>query len=198
MKKFSRIILVLGFTGLLTACSQVDSLQAFDHRQAAYMMHEHLNSTPTKQMIALSLPNKQHWQRIDLSYGTVGSPLMLIPSNESLPHWTESIRTYIRDYGNHPDMNFENFTEQQASEAKKFCTHVSGRVLQQTAEYATYQLDLSDCLNEPNQTRFGKAMKGTDAMYAVYYSAATNVVSSEEIAKMSRVIARARLVKQVR
>ena len=180
-------------TTLLTACSPVDSTQPFDNQQAANLLKQHANVSPTKQMIALHLPNKRDWRRIDVSYGTLGTPLMLIPNNEDQQNWSESFRTRISDYVNHPGMTPAGFAEQQISYAKDHCAMANGSITQATKEYVIYQLEMSGCQEEKNQMQIGKALKGSDAVYLVDYSATTGI-SKTHFDRIAQVVRSAVLI----
>lgn len=177
----------------ITSCSSVDSMHVFDNQQAANLLKQHLNALPTQERIALNLPNKRNWQRIDLSYGTLGTPIMLIPTNEEPNSWTQSFRSRISGYRTNPTITPEQFATEQVNYAKENCAHTNGGMRESTKAFAIYQIEMSDCRDEQNQTQIGKAMKGSDAVYLVSYSAATSV-SMAEFDKMARVVKGAQLV----
>ena len=104
MKKY--ILLLTSI--FLTACSSIDSMRVFDNQQAARLLRQDYNPHPSKNQIALNLPQRRDWKRIDLSFGTVGTPIMLVPQQEDWHHWTQSVRTKIVDYYHFHDMTAEN------------------------------------------------------------------------------------------
>lgn len=190
MKKLRLLLTAL----FLTACSSVDSLHPFDNEQAAKLLQQHMNTVPTKEKIALPLPNKRSWQKIDLSEGTLGTPLMLIPADETRENWTRSFQTRISGYMRHPNITVDQFAQQQINEAKEYCHSASGHIIHLSKDDCTYQLEISGCPYDKDQIQFGKAMKGSDAIYLVYFTATPAGVSNAEFEKMSGVINRARLV----
>lgn len=192
-----KIILTCALAIILSACSPVDSMRPFDNQQAANLLKQHLNVVPTKQMIALNLPNKHHWQRFDVSYGTVGTPIMLIPTTENPQNWTESFRTRISDDNTHPGVTPLQFAQQQINDAKAHCVYANGDIVQENKEYAIYQLNMSDCQEEKNLMQIGKAIKGIDAVYLVDYSATANI-SKSHFEQMARAVRSATLVSNVK
>ena len=180
----------------LSACSAVDSTKTFDQQQAAALIHEGRTTYPTKQMIKLSLPNQADWKKMDVSYGTIGSPAMLVPNDESMQHWTQSVRTKIKAYREDPDLTADNFVQSEITRAKNDCSQVRTDYLALSTNTVTYQLSLSGCRNQQNQIQIGKAFAGSDAIYVVYYSAVNGQVSDNEIRKLASAINSAKLVAQ--
>lgn len=161
---------VLALSLVLASCSDVDSVRPFDKKQAAVYLKQNRIFKPTQQMIALALPNRQEWQRIDVSLQTVGTPIMLIPKNETQLHWTQSIRTQIRSDERYPSLTADTFISAEAAEEKQFCQLVDGKLLARNKNATLFSLTLKHCSDKPDQQQFGKILKGDDALYMVYYT----------------------------
>lgn len=176
---------------LVTACSPVDSVRPFNQEQAAFLLKENHTFKPSQQLISMTIPHKQAWQRIDVSYQTVGTPIMYVPLTESKNHWTESIRTQIRSYERYPHINATNYFYEEMDLERQYCTYVEGKIILRNANYDLYQLTLANCSNKPDQHHFGKIFNGKDAVYAVYYSWLPMVTHIDE---MKQAIVDARLI----
>lgn len=191
MKKISAIAIACS----LTACSSVDSVQVFNQQQAAILLSHDHTMQPTRQMIKLPLANKHDWKKIDISYGTIGTPVMLIPTNETRDDWTQSYRTQIRGYRHSPGINAKKMAQQIMADAKQQCTQAAGEVIIDHPSFTEYKLKLSGCHEEQDQIQVGKAFNGSDAVYVVYYSAKTGRASNAEINKNAHAIRYAKLLK---
>jgi hypothetical protein len=178
---------------LLSACTTLDSVKPFDQQQAATLLHQGRTTQPTQQRIKLSLPNKQQWQRVDMSLGTVGTPIMLIPKQETPDNWNESIRTKIAAYVNDKETTAYKFAREDISLAKAACQQANGDILSVTDQHVIYRIDMSRCSNERDQIQIGNAFNGKDAVYAVYYSAIPSQVSATRIKQLTHVIETAQL-----
>lgn len=183
---------------LLTACSPVDSTRVFDQQQAAYMLHEGRTTQPMQERVKLALPNKRQWKQIDLSLGTVGSPIMLIPSHESDSQWTQSIRTQLVPFANDHDATVYRTAKNDMANAGKYCKQTHSDILSLNEREAYYRITLSNCVEEKNQVRYGKAMLGNDAIYVVYYTALPDEVSPQQIQTLANVVKTAKLVRDPR
>jgi hypothetical protein len=179
---------------LLSACSPVDSIKPFDNEQAARVLQQNYTAHPTKNRIAVTLPNRSQWKRVDLSFGTIGSPMMLVPANEDLSNWTQSIRTKIVDSYHFPEMTAKQFADIQIGWAKEHCAASSGTIVENTPGYSFYRLTMASCHGEKDQTQVGKAFNGKDGVYLVLYSAEQGRVDAATAAKMEKVIRQAKLV----
>lgn len=182
------------FLSLLTACSPVDSLQVFNQQQVEILLKSNIPSNPARQRISLVLPSNKPWQEIDVSLYKTGTPVILIPKDERFSNWHESIRTDIRSYKKYPDITPTQLAQQVMKTAYEKCTKINSDIIEHTANIVIYRLEKSHCKSENNQIQFGKAFKGIDAVYTVYYSAVPQYVSQDEIARMQAVIENARLV----
>jgi hypothetical protein len=178
----------------LVACSSVDSMKVFDQQQAANLFHQNHTSQPTQQMIKIALPQKNRWQKIDVSYGTIGSPVMLIPEHETLMNWSQSIRTHILPLGRNHKIGINQFIQDEKLAAKQACQNVEITEDLQTPTIAIYRIKKANCYAEKSQLQIGKVFTGRDAIYAVYYSAVQEKVSNEEISTFSQVIKTAKLI----
>lgn len=191
---FKKIIALAYLFTLLSACSSIDSTKVFDQQQAANLLHQGKTTQPTQQMIQIALPNKHQWKRIDMSLGTVGTPIMLIPSNETTTDWKESVRTEILAFMRDRDATAHKLVQSIITNAKHDCQQAKDTLLSQTDHYVFYRLDLAGCNEEKNQTQIGKAMTGNDAVYLVYYSAIAGEVSAKQLDRFTHVIKNAQLV----
>ncbi len=195
MKHISKIIALTSLAVSLSNCSQVDSTKVFDQEQAAYLLNQGSKSYPTKQLVKLSLANKQAWKKIDMSYGTVGSPFMLIPLDATRDSWQQSIRTKISPYAANPDMTADKYVETIIANAKKACQRVSTDHLELNGTTVLYQLSLFHCGDENiTEVQIGKAFKGVDAVYVVYYTAKSGT-SEQQIRQTANTINKATLMK---
>lgn len=183
---------------LLSACSPVNSVAPFDHEQAAILLQEHIVAKPTQQMIRITLPQKENWQKITAAQNTIGSPVMLIPRGESAANWSESIQTGLSAYVYHPDSKAAIFVQNAMDRAKKICQHAEASLLAETHQYVIYQIDMSDCRKEKNQRQIGKVLNGEDAIYMVRYVAVSGKISASEWKQMSSAIKNAALVRNPR
>ena len=190
------IIIVLPF--LLSACSSVDSLKVFDSQQAANFLQQNHKPQPARQIIKMSLPQKEQWTRIDLSFGTVGSPVMLIPKTETLTTWNQSIRTFISPFINGNKSTANQCVQNAILTSKKSCQSVAIKTFLQPDKIIFYYLDKTNCKGEKDQLQIGKVFTGQDAIYGVYYTAKKGVVSDADINKLSRVIKAAQLISNPR
>lgn len=176
------------FSILLAACSSIDSTRPFDEEQAARLIRQDCYVRPARQRIAIRLPSKDKWQRIDLSRGTVGSPVMFIPRCESEACWTESVRTeflsYETDYNAMPMKLID-----QVAQGNLACKNVKPMVLSQSHSAVIYRLQCD------KQVQYGKAFNGKDAVYMVYYTADTGAVNTSQISRMQHAIAVAELTR---
>jgi hypothetical protein len=179
---------------LLSACSSVDSTKVFNQQQAAILLHQGRTTQPTQQMMKVPLPDKREWKRVDMSLGTIGTPIMLIPANETATNWNQSIRTKILPYISDKDATAHKFVRNEIFNTKSDCKIAEATILSQTDESVFYSIRMSSCNDERNQTRIGKAITGNDAVYSVYYSAITGQVSDKQINRYSQVIKTAQLV----
>lgn len=178
----------------LSACSQVNSLEPFDNKQAAYVLQQNDTSTPTEQMIKLDLPHNNQWKKIDLSYQNKGAPVILVPTQQNENNWTESIRTKINAYINTPGITAKQVVQADLNQARANCQEATGKILQETNNAIVYQLNFSNCKNEKNQTQIGKAFNGKDAVYVVRYTALSCRVVPADFGAMSQTIKSAQLV----
>lgn len=192
MKKISLLTLLSTF--LLAACSPVDSVQVFDQKQAAILLHQQYPMQTTQQMIKLSLPNKNHWKKVDMSLGTVGTPIMLIPENENMNNWTQSYRTQIRGLRHDAATDAHSLVRELIAKAKKRCTTTNAEILHEQAASTEYKLKITGCQNETDQVQIGKALNGQDAIYVVYYTAQIDSVKMKQIEQNTQVISAAKLV----
>lgn len=177
-----------------TACSPVDSTKPFDQKQAAAVLCQNYVTKPARQEIEINLPHKRTWKRIDNSLNSGGTPLMLIPKNESEAYWTESIRTNIAGYVNEPDITADKYVQRLFQRTKADCKDIHAVILSNTEKSTSFLLDMSSCRHHKNQTQIGKAFNGVDAVYMVRYSALYHQVSEKEFADMTRAIKNAKLV----
>lgn len=190
--------LTLISTLLLSACSTVDSVQVFDQQQAAILLKQQHQMYPTQQMIKLDLPDKNAWKKVDMSYGTVGTPIMLIPEQQTRETWTQSFRTQIRGRRQTPDITAKHFVREIISAAKANCPAADGEITNEQSNQLEYKLKIQHCDTEPDQIQLGKAFNGEDAIYIVYYTAKTNAVDTQQIVQNAHVINSAKLVKSRR
>ena len=191
-----KIILCVCVTSIMsmTGCSPIDSLKPFDEKQAALLFDEHYTPKPAQQMIKLSLPQKRAWKKIDLSESKKGSPVMLVPANQSAANWQESFSTRISAYIGDPDMTASKFSAETINHAAMECKQIGSKILSSSPEAILYRLDLVDCNKGKDRTEISKAFNGRDAVYVVRYIAINGEVSADEINKMSRVVETARLL----
>jgi hypothetical protein len=192
MKKHVAFLMLT--SALLTACSTIDSLRVFDNEEAARLLQQNSTSRPTRQRIAINLPDSNAWQRIDLSFGTKGSPIMLVPKQQTYADWNESVRTQIKAYYHFPDITAKDFVAQKIQQAKQECKHVEAQIITANKSYSLYRLNIANCRIVKNQLQIGKAFNGVDAVYVVYYAADLTQISDAEVKRMSGVIAATRLV----
>ena len=195
MRYFYRIICLIALSSQI-ACSPVNTIQVFDQQQAAILLNEHMNTKPTAQRIALHLPKKSHWRRLDMSLIGKGSPIMLVPQDQTEQNWQESIRTYIRSYTNEPDMTAQEFMLNDWQDLKAHCKRVATNIIESDRDTILYRSKLSGCKLEHDQIRITRVFNGEDAVYAVYYSALPNAATSSHLALMEAVIANTQLVRQ--
>ena len=179
---------------LLTACSQVNSVTPFDNEQAAKVLQQNYTSQPTEQMVKLNLPNKNNWQKIDLSYENKGAPVILIPTNENVNNWSQSVRTKISAYINSPYITAKQVVQNDLNNARNHCQQATGNIIEESKNAIVYRLDFANCYDEKNQMQIGKAFNGKDAVYLVRYTALANQISSADIHAMSHAIQQAQLV----
>jgi len=191
MTTINKSNLLLFLSCLIIACSPVDSTKVFDQEQTAKLLHQHHAIQPMRSSITLNLP-KQTWRRIDISSGTIGSPIMLIPANDSATHWQQSIRTQLLPFMIMKDASLLAFFNQTLAELQRNCQHVQSTILEQTSRTLIYRFTLNNCYDEENQTQIGKAFVGEDAIYAVYYSA-TPAIPEQQINQFAQVITSAKL-----
>lgn len=195
MPNFSKYLLLSSLALALSNCSQVDSTKVFDQEQAAYLLNQGSKSYPTKQLVKLSLANKSAWKKIDMSYGTVGSPFMLIPLEATRDHWQQSIRTKISPFAANPDMTADKYVETIIANAKKACERVSTDHLELNNKQVLYQLSLFHCGEENiTEVQIGKAFTGVDAVYVVYYTAKSGI-TDQQIRQTANTINKAVLMK---
>lgn len=198
MKKITRLIITSASVSLLSACSPVDSLKPFDHEQAAHILRQNFTAKPTRETIVIHIPNKKHWQRIDVSYKTVGTPIMLVPCDENMNNWHESIRTSLANYATNPTTTPEKFVADRIKHAKAHCEITNATILKSSPQSVTYKLTLQQCDNEPDQLQLGKAIKGADAVYHVYYSVLASSTAETELRNHAGIIESARLINNPR
>jgi hypothetical protein len=193
MRRFTLSLLAL----LLTSCSSVDSVKPFNHRQAALLLQQHYNFHPSQQMIAISLPKNQTWQRIDLSENTVGTPIMLVPAGQTRKHWDQSIQTQIADYRYHPELTRDSFIRKQVADMREYCSVVNARLEVVAKDYSLYSLTKTGCTNSKDIRQISKVLDGRDAFYQVSYKAAFNI-PTQQFTLMSHVVREATLVNNSR
>lgn len=186
----SAIILML--CNFFTACSPINSVQPFDASQAEALLDQGSLPRPAKQMVALNLPRQQAWQKTNEFNDRLSSPVMLIPVNQSVVSWQESVKTRSRFYGT--NFTTKNVLQNQIADTKTHCQVVQEKILTHTAQAMTYRLTNQQCDNQNAMIQVGKIFNGADAMYLIYYSANPDQVTPKQIALMTQVIANARLV----
>ena len=169
MEKFLRWIAACSLV-CLSACSPVNSLTPFDQTQAALILQQNYTPKPAKQRISLALPAHSNWQRIDLSRGTVGTPIMLVPPSQTADEWHESIITAIRPYIFHPDITAKKYMEERIKLVKDHCQHVLVQSTANTEQTAVFELSVSNCDDAKDQTQLTKVFNGKDAVYILRYS----------------------------
>lgn len=196
MENYLRWIVVLNLA-CLSACSPVNSLTPFDQKQAALVIQQNYTPRPAKQRISIALPKHTHWQRIDLSRGTLGTPIMLVPPGQNADDWHESIITGIRPYIFHTDMTADKFMRKQIRLAKKNCKQVRVQIAASNAQTAIFALKLADC-TYANQTQITKALTGIDAVYTVRYAVVENAVTQTTFDNMAAAIKTATLIRDTR
>lgn len=195
--KFITILAMTTFS-FLTACSSIDNLHPFDDEQAQIILRQNLVRKCAKHIISISTFNDRFWKRIDLSINKQGSPIMLIPCDQTPSCWYESIRTKISAYDCDMEMTAKKFVQTQMEEAKKYCSCVDAKMLAQTPQYVMYSLETRNCSDRKDQIEIGKAFNGSDAVYDVYYTAVNGQVSAKEINKMTYVVKSAELLRNYR
>lgn len=197
MEKYLRWIVSCGAL-TLSACSPVNSLKPFDQQQAALVLQQNYNPQPAKERIKLALPKNKPWQRIDLSLGTLGTPIMLVPPGQTDHHWNESFISEIRPYLFHPNITAEKYMRERIESVKNDCSQVNIQTSEYTKQTATFTLQLLGCHYLPDQTQVTKAFTGIDAVYVVRYAALTNTVKPSTMITMTQVIKTATLVRDQR
>lgn len=175
---------------LLSACSKINSVEPFDHRQAMILLKQNYVSTITQQRIAIQLPPHSWWKTVEKPHDTLDPPLLLIPQQESEKHWTQAIQTKISGYVNTPNITPKTFSQREINAAKSACLPVKVVSLVETPSYVFYVLDKEGC----TEKQAAKVFKGKDAVYFVSYTAKKDKVSVVEINKMTHAIATAILV----
>lgn len=189
-----RYLLCTLFIFILSGCSSIDSTQVFDQRQAAQLLNQGSSVQRTQQRIQLTSLNKAYWQRIDMSYGTVGSPVMLIPANETRDTWQQSIRTKIKPFVADATMNAEKWVHADIEFARQHCQRVDTDYVTAIGRDVSYQIHLSQCRDDVIAgTQIGKAFMGKDAVYVVYYTATVNA-NADDVQRGVKIIKNARLV----
>ena len=187
MDRLKGIICIFIFS-MLSACSEVNSVQPFDAEQARVLIKENTVSQPSKQMVALKLPQEERWHKVS------SSPRLLVPKGESTTTWQESIQTDALALINTPTMNSQQFAQEKFVEAKKNCEHVHATILSDSKHAVIYSLSQTDCTTERNQKQIAKVLQGQDAVYFIRYAAIDNSISSKQFNLMSKEIKKAYLV----
>jgi hypothetical protein len=177
----------------LFACADIDSVKPFDQQQAAMLLQQHTNFKPAANYIKISLPNKNNWQRIDLSFDKKGSPVMLVPLQETTTTWTERIDTYITGYNENADVTAKQFSVNAIAKAHRICNNVSAQLLEQSTEYVIYRINSNYCSNHQATIQIAKAFNGSDAVYVVRYTALPSI-GEKQITAMTAVIKNAQLI----
>jgi len=187
--RFNSLILL---TILLLGCSPINSVQPFDQQQAAQILKNDYVTQPAKQKIALDLPGDQKWKSLQTDANK--NNRLLLPENNSLANWQQSIRTSITGYLDEPKINAKKIVLREIKNAYQQCQRVNASVLKETANYLIYKIDMAGCEHQPNQIQIGKTFNGSDAVYTVYYSAQTNQIATAQLILMSHVIKKSQLV----
>lgn len=178
----------------MTACSPVNSVEPFDQKQAETLLREHYTSARSEQMVALVLPQKNRWKKVDLSLEQKGAPVMLVPRYENTEHWSESIRTFILSNQNRPDATPKMAGQKQIENSRSTCQACYGGLINASDNSALYELHLSHCDDHQQEIQYGKTIKGKDAIYTVYYSADPAVISPNQLRRMQHAIQSAYLI----
>ncbi|EKD71411.1 MAG: hypothetical protein ACD_46C00187G0004 [uncultured bacterium] len=192
MKKIHGCFLLVSL--ILASCSPVNSLEVFDRKQINAMINEHHEIKPAKQRIRLDLPNANEWQRIDMSVDKKGSPIVLIPTSQTVNNAKEKISTWISAYLSQPDLTTESFLQNDVKELKNRCDIVNVAILSSNKNDLLYRIETHRCNDAKNKIQIGKVFNGIDAIYVVHYTALMNEVSATRINAMQKVIAAAQLV----
>ena len=190
-----RILMLMFISTFIIACSPVDSLSVFDDKQVDALLHEHSTSKPANEMVKLDLPNKNAWEKVDLSSDQRGAPVALIPLNETIENWTQKISTQSVAILSVTSPSAHRIAMRDIDSAKQNCERVNARVLTDTNKFIVYRLEMGGCFRKVDQVQVVKAFNGSDAVYIVRYSVRGELVNAGQVEKMSRVIANAQLVR---
>lgn len=183
----------------LSSCTSFDSLQPFDQKQAALVMRQYYNVRPAQQMIKINLSQTHAWKKIDISPEKKGTPVILIPKNQTADNWNESITTKIAPFIGDQDITAKKLVQKEFEIAAKNCKQITPSILDETESFVTYSLNTLGCKTNDNANEIGKAFNGNDAVYLVKYSTRVNhQVTINEFNKMTTIIKSARLVKDPR
>lgn len=185
-------------TFFLSACSPIDSLKPFDSKQIMVLLNEHHTKKPTQQMIQIDLPHPESWRKIDLSWTGSGSPSMFVLSSESASDWTESIRTIMIPYADEPQLTPKKWLKAMQQHHNKHCKITTNTLQADDPNIIMFEFKMNDCDDRKAQMQIGKAFKGIDALYVVYYTVLINDINKKEINAMRNMIARAKLVENRR
>lgn len=191
--RIERAVALFSFL-LLTACSKINSVEPFDHKQVIILLQQHYTSQPAQQRIAITLPPHSLWKTVNKTQGLSRSPLMLVPQNENEINWTQAIQTKISGHKNTPHLTPKSFVQEEINALRRACSQIKILSFIETSTYVFYALDKERCKNSTVEKQAAKAFKGKDAVYFVSYSAKKDHVSVKEINKMSRAIETAMLV----
>ena len=194
MKRLTRMSAIFLFAGL-SSCSSVNSVAPLDQQQIANLLDENSVSFHAKEKIAFDLPQPSYWQKLDLSSNHRGTPVAYIPRHENLGNWSERINTYIGSYALQPNLTLAQTIQMIAKRASNHCEHADTETFDETKSSMMYRINMTNCEQHENQVEIGKAMKGTDAIYILRYTAVMSRVSSKRVDEMHAVIQNAKLAK---
>lgn len=190
MKRLGLLLLIIE---MLSACSPINSMQPFDHQQAAILLQQFETSRPSKQSITIELPKTQKWKKVDLSLNHKGAPILLIPEEDSPFHWHESIQTKIISYQNDPTVTAKSLFLKQETLLQAYCQIAHTSLREENAVAVYFESRATHCENSTDLFIAGKIFNGEDGVYMVYYSA-RYLPTDKQITLMTHVIASAELV----
>ncbi|RDI42448.1 hypothetical protein [Aquicella lusitana] len=194
MKKSSIFVGSLSLFSLLSACSPIDSLKPFDQQQAAILMQQRGAATPSKQMVSLSLPQKEAWKKTRFTPDETSALVVLVPKQQTPADFSESIQARVLPYEYTPDVTAKKYVDAEIAYARKNCRQTEASLLRDTAQEVIYRMKMIQCHNSQDQWQIGKVFNGVDGVYSVRYVGDAGSISEKHFMQMAQVISTATLV----
>lgn len=155
---------------LLTSCSTIDTAT----QNQTIRNQEMYGLTPVQHKeVAINLPEGWHQEN---AVATAEGRMITYRA----PHGNSMMSVSFASYKGMPGASLNTVYQQLIDSGKAYCHHVEPKVLTQTSQSMTFQLNATGCPHSEDQHQIGKAIVGPDGIYVIKYSAFDDEMSMTE------------------